>query len=450
MRKSIRLLTPRLWWLLESLVAAVSLLAAFSVTGGAAVPNTWNALLHNQIVLPSLVCGILFFAVCSRLISSANLYDNSTGAVSELSRVAVEMSGATLLLFALLWIRAHISAGSVALDIGLFCFSLIILLWLGTAALVARAGRPSCTTRSILIIGTGPLARRAYRELRTEHYVHHRLIGFADVRQTCPVSGELASLYLGSVNNLEAILLEHVLDEVIIAMPVRSFYPEITAAIESCRKCGVEVRCVDDIFESDGALLELSNRVVISRPKLAWPDFRRFVKLCADLFGSSLLLILFAPVMLALAVAIKVSSKGPVFCVEERYGLCRRRFPMYKFRTMHSEPEARLTPLGSLLRRTSLDQLPQLFNVWMGQMSLVGPRPLSVRDVSAFSEAWLIRRFSVKPGLTCLWQVAGRSEGTFAKWMRLDLQYIDNWSLALDLKILAQTIPALMKGTGAL
>jgi lipopolysaccharide/colanic/teichoic acid biosynthesis glycosyltransferase len=118
--------------------------------------------------------------------------------------------------------------------------------------------------------------------------------------------------------------------------------------------------------------------------------------------------------------------------------------PVFKIR---SDP--RVTPLGQLLRRTSLDELPQLFNVLRGDMSLVGPRPLPMRDVHHFSEAWLMRRFSVVPGLTGLWQVSGRSSLTFDKWIALDLQYIDEWSLALDLRILAKTVPAVLRGDGA-
>jgi lipopolysaccharide/colanic/teichoic acid biosynthesis glycosyltransferase len=154
-----------------------------------------------------------------------------------------------------------------------------------------------------------------------------------------------------------------------------------------------------------------------------------------------------------------------------RIGRNKRRFFIYKFRTMVPNAEKmlpalevlneaagpvfkirndpRMTPIGRLLRRTSLDELPQLFNVLRGDMSLVGPRPLPVRDYEGFDQDWQRRRFSVRPGITCLWQVRGRSNIGFDHWMKLDLQYLDEWSIWLDVKILAQTIPAVLKGSGA-
>ncbi len=180
---------------------------------------------------------------------------------------------------------------------------------------------------------------------------------------------------------------------------------------------------------------------------------------------------LFSPVMLAAALAVRFTSAGPVFFVQQRYGRHRQRFRMFKFRSMVVDAEKRQTALegkneaqgpvfklksdprvtkvGAFLRKTSIDELPQLFNVLTGQMSLVGPRPLPLRDVSRFEEAWLLRRFSVRPGLTCLWQVNGRSNTSFDDWIRQDLTYIDQWSISLDLKILFMTIPAVLRGSGA-
>jgi len=174
------------------------------------------------------------------------------------------------------------------------------------------------------------------------------------------------------------------------------------------------------------------------------------------------------------ALLVKLTSPGPIFFVQKRLGLNKRMFQIYKFRTMVADPEQRLkeiehqneangpvfkirrdpriTLVGAFLRKMSIDELPQLFNVLKGEMSLVGPRPLQVRDYELFEtycQDWQRKRFSVRPGITCLWQIMGRSSTTFEKWMELDLQYIRTWSLWLDLEILAKTVPAVLRGSGA-
>jgi lipopolysaccharide/colanic/teichoic acid biosynthesis glycosyltransferase len=188
-----------------------------------------------------------------------------------------------------------------------------------------------------------------------------------------------------------------------------------------------------------------------------------------DICISPVTLILLSPFFLLIAVAIKATSRGPVFFAQERIGLNKRRFAMYKFRTMVQDAEGeieglqslnevsgpvfkiredpRVTAIGRILRKTSLDELPQLFNVLKGDMSLVGPRPLPVRDYLGFTEDWHRRRCSVRPGITCLWQVNGRHAIPFDEWMELDMKYIDEWSLLLDFKILAKTIPAVLEAT---
>ena len=177
------------------------------------------------------------------------------------------------------------------------------------------------------------------------------------------------------------------------------------------------------------------------------------------------------PVIGLIAMAIKLDSPGPVFFRQERVGHHKRRFTMLKFRTMIAGAERlqreleslneaegpifkiandpRITRVGRFLRRSSLDELPQIFHVLTGEMSLVGPRPMSLRDVDLFDQGGQRKRFSVKPGLTCLWQISGRSELPFSKWLELDLHYIERWSLSLDVKILFKTLPAVLSGKGA-
>jgi exopolysaccharide biosynthesis polyprenyl glycosylphosphotransferase len=202
------------------------------------------------------------------------------------------------------------------------------------------------------------------------------------------------------------------------------------------------------------------------------PDgYRLVVKRAIDIIGAIAGLVLFAPLMLIAAVAIKLTSPGPIVYPQNRCGLGRRPFRMYKFRSMYADAEKlqaslevrneasgpvfkirndpRITPLGRLLRKSSLDELPQLFNVLRGDMSLVGPRPLPWRDVERIIRPSDMRRFSMRPGLTCLWQVQGRNNIDFDRWVELDLEYIDNWSLASDGRILIKTIPAVLSGNGA-
>jgi len=195
------------------------------------------------------------------------------------------------------------------------------------------------------------------------------------------------------------------------------------------------------------------------------------LKTVFDRVGALILLTSLSPILLLTALAIKLTSAGPVFFTQVRLGLNKRPFRVIKFRTMVMDAESRrtelehlneaagpvfkialdprVTPVGRILRKLSVDELPQLINVLKGDMSLVGPRPLPVCDYEGFDQNWHLRRFSVRPGISCLWQIGGRSNIQFDRWMELDMQYIDQWSLWLDLKILLKTIPAVLKGQGA-
>jgi exopolysaccharide biosynthesis polyprenyl glycosylphosphotransferase len=264
-----------------------------------------------------------------------------------------------------------------------------------------------------------------------------------------------------------------VVDRVLVALPVRSHYAQIQDVIDACARGGVECRYPVDVFQARlaGSLLETSGPAPFMRLPAARRDGRHLLKRSIDVLGATCGILVLSPLLVAISLAVALTSKGPPIFVQERYGLGKRRFQMFKFRTMVCEAEAlqlalearnekcgpifkirddpRITPLGRFLRSTSLDELPQLLNVLRGEMSLVGPRPMSVRDVGRFDEPWLMRRFSVLPGLTCLWQVSGRSNLTFDDWIALDLEYIDNWSLSLDARILVRTLPAICCRVGA-
>jgi exopolysaccharide biosynthesis polyprenyl glycosylphosphotransferase len=204
-------------------------------------------------------------------------------------------------------------------------------------------------------------------------------------------------------------------------------------------------------------------------PETSW---QVLAKMALDIFGALFLLIVTSPLMLASALLIKLTSPGPVFFRQQRSGINGSPFNIFKFRTMATNAEQfqhelasmnemtgpvfkvtndpRITRVGKILRKYSLDELPQLFNILRGEMSLVGPRPLPVNEVKRFNDLAHRRRLSVKPGLTCLWQVQGRNKiSDFKEWVRLDLEYIDNWSIWLDLAILIRTVPAVFSATGA-
>jgi exopolysaccharide biosynthesis polyprenyl glycosylphosphotransferase len=260
-----------------------------------------------------------------------------------------------------------------------------------------------------------------------------------------------------------------VVDDVLIGLPVKSCYEEIRQTIAACARVGVPASYSAEFFR-DCSPGVAHVEPVLSLSEAPSPD-RLALKRSIDFVGALLLLLSLAPVMLLVSLAIKLTSRGPVLFSQVRYGYMKRQFRAYKFRTMvvdaeRLQPELetqneargpvfkirndpRITRVGRLLRRTSLDELPQLWNVLVGEMSLVGPRPLPIRDVGRFDEPWLMRRFSMPPGLTCLWQISGRSNLDFNKWVALDLEYIDRWSLTLDTLILLRTIPAVLRGTGA-
>ena len=325
--------------------------------------------------------------------------------------------------------------------------------------------------RTILICGTGVRARILATQLRSHPDFRYQLAGFIDSKPQpdCSLIGPV----LGGVNELETILMRLPVDEVMVALPIKSHFAEIEDIVGICSRAGIQTQYSLELFTSDIAKNHAVDPVEGSRVvvEMVHVDHRIILKSTFDRIGAVLGLILLSPVFLAIGLAIKLTSKGPVFFVQQRFGLGKRKFGMIKFRTMIVDAEAkqaelehlnensgptfkiksdpRVTRLGNFLRRSSLDELPQLFNVIKGDMSLVGPRPLPSRDVDRFSEAWLMRRFSVKPGMTGLWQVSGRSNMDFDNSIKLDLRYIDKWSLGLDIKILLYTFSAVARGRGA-
>jgi len=347
--------------------------------------------------------------------------------------------------------------------------------WRLTLRFVLRRVRASGRNqRNLLIVGTNSRAVAFARRLVDSPELGYRLLGFVD--NDWPGMAEFSESGFKTVCDhagLAEFLRRNVVDEMAIYLPfefLRRYWEEIASL---CVHNGIRLRINSDVFgiEARWFAEEQGSGHYIASHTGAGDGWPLVIKRTLDVVISGVLLVLLAPVLVITAIAIKATSKGPILFLQERIGLNKRRFKICKFRTMIPDAEKvmhllesrneakgpvfkikadpRITPIGKFLRRSSIDELPQLLNVLKGDMSLVGPRPLPVRDYEGFSEDWQRRRFSVKPGITCLWQVNGRSSISFDQWMQLDLQYMDEWSLWLDLKILAKTVPAVLKGAGA-
>jgi exopolysaccharide biosynthesis polyprenyl glycosylphosphotransferase len=356
-------------------------------------------------------------------------------------------------------------------------FALLNLLFLGAERLALRGAlqhfrRRGMALRRVVILGTHREALRFARLIQRHPSWGLHLVGLVedgdkDVAGDAPHSLPL----LGELAQLEEILQNQVVDEVLIARS--SGTPEEMEDIFLlCEDLGITARLAVGGFPhviARAHMEEFQGRMLLTfttQPGTLALALKRLV----DLLAGSLLLAVCAVPGLIIALLIKLESRGPVLFVQERIGLHGRRFRMLKFRSMVVDAEGRRTALHALnemdgpvfkmradprvtttgwfLRRTSLDELPQLLNVLRGHMALVGPRPPLPEEVSHYRR-WQRRRLSMKPGITCLWQVSGRNQVDFEEWMRLDLRYIDTWSLWGDLKILLRTIPAVLSGRGA-
>jgi exopolysaccharide biosynthesis polyprenyl glycosylphosphotransferase len=329
--------------------------------------------------------------------------------------------------------------------------------------------------RDMLIVGTNVRAVQFARKIEATPGLGYRVIGFVDDewQGLCQFHGSgypLACSFAG----IPSFLRETVVDEVVMALPMRSLHSHASQIAALCEQQGITLRSLPNMFDlklARSRVEDFGGDSVVTHYTGSPEGWPVLVKRMLDFAASLFLILLLLPVFAIAALLIKLTSRGPVLFVQKRLGLNKRRFSIYKFRTMVPDAERklseiqhlnevsgpvfkitndpRMTPMGRFLRKTSIDELPQLFNVLKGEMSLVGPRPLPVRDYEGFSQDWQRRRFSVRPGITCLWQVGGRSSVAFEKWMELDLQYIDKWSLWLDFQILLRTIPAVLRGSGA-
>ena len=327
--------------------------------------------------------------------------------------------------------------------------------------------------REILFVGRNDRAAQLVKKIEESPELGLRILGFLDAPNGKGNVFFLNYKLIGGLDDLEEILRHQIVDEVFVFLPIKSFYSEIDKILHICEHVGVEVKIPTDLFSLKLAKSTVSEYGAVSvidlytSPKITW---QLLIKRLIDITSSAVLLILLSPLFAVVSILIKGTSKGPVFFKQQRVGYNGRFFNCLKFRTMLENAEAlqkgllrlnemegpvfkikndpRVTKVGRILRKLSIDELPQLMNVLKGEMSLVGPRPPIPGEVNQY-ELKDRRRLSMKPGITCLWQVNGRNAIPFEKWMELDKEYIDHWSLWLDFKIIAQTIPAVLKSSGA-
>ena len=361
----------------------------------------------------------------------------------------------------IMWAVRITTPRGVMLFFGIISFSLVWVKEEILRAILSSKIAQNQYRRRFIMIGTSEESD----DLRENIKLHHG--------QTISIVAELTLRDL-SMQELVTALHSHSANGVIVNVE-HAFFERVEAVIKICELEGVETWLVADFFGAQIARAEFDELgghpllIFRSAPPVSW---QIMAKQIIDLAGASFLLLVGLPFLLVIAMLVKFTSPGPVFFRQQRSGLNGSPFTLYKFRTMVTNAEQyqhelaamnemkgpvfkvtndpRITKFGKFLRKYSFDELPQLINVARGEMSLVGPRPLPVDEVKRFNDLAHRRRLSVKPGLTCIWQVTGRNKiSDFKDWVRLDLEYIDGWSLWLDFKILLLTIPAVLRGTGA-
>lgn len=355
--------------------------------------------------------------------------------------------------------------------------SVLTVLFLSLSRLLKRSIESHRRRRGIgvdrtLIVGSGEVARAVMRTLVARPELGYQMVGFVDLHPA-QAGGAIGRFpLLGGLSDLPQLLPEHGISEVIITIP-SNHRRKIQSIIRHCRLAGVRARIVPDFFQLSLNQVDvdtLSGIPLLGVRETPFGGGPRLVKRVIDVLVAGLGLIILSPILAAVAIAIRLDSEGPTLFRQERLGEKEKPFEVVKFRSMRlgadDEKEAlmdrneadgplfkikddpRLTRVGKFIRRTSLDEVPQFINILRGEMSMVGPRPPLASEVEKY-ESWQRKRLSVKPGLTGLWQVSGRSDLPFDEMCLLDIYYIENWSLWLDIRIILKTIPQLFVARGA-
>jgi len=337
---------------------------------------------------------------------------------------------------------------------------------------ISRSRQMGQNFKNVILVGYGEIAQKIIRHI--EHHIEwgFRIVGIVVPEFLKEEKNVHGYKVLGVYNQMGDILRKGQCDQVVFAVQ-KKYIAEAEPALYACETQGMETWFITDFFKTSiarvslGEFQKLPMMIFSTTPEYSW---QQIAKLLMDKAGALVGLILTSPLFILTAIIIKLTSPGPIFFKQKRQGLRGKEFYMLKFRSMVSNAEQlkaelhqmnemdevvfkisddpRITWIGRIIRKYSIDELPQFINILRGDMSLVGPRPMLQTEIDEFQE-WQRRKLSVKPGLTCLWQISGRSDTTFREWMELDLEYIDNWSIFLDIKILLKTIPVVLFAKGA-
>jgi exopolysaccharide biosynthesis polyprenyl glycosylphosphotransferase len=407
--------------------------------------------------LPIFAVLVTLFGFCEGVYRRAG-DPSPAGIVPALARSTLFAIG---LVFIAAWDGMHPLAAARIFASSLACLALLRRL----RQVLWQRRRRDTESRKILIIGGGPVGRSIARALRNDPLQRATVCGFVDDDQP------LSPAVLGRIEDLDWLARAEFIDEVILALPGKP--AETRRAAEAAFRNHLDIRAVPDLPPGpwpDSGIERIGEVPIVTLHREALPSATLFLKRLLDVAGSTFGLVLAAPLMAMVALLIRLDSPGPVLYAAERTGAKGRRFRCYKFRSMVTDAaqlkedlrsrnqrqgpifkiddDPRITRIGHIIRRYSLDELPQLWNVLRGEMSLVGPRPHPVDEVNHY-ELHEFRRLDVKPGITGLWQITARDCPSFELNMHLDLTYIENWSLRLDLRILASTVRVLFAPEGA-
>lgn len=462
------------WWVipLDILMILLGLLLAYELR----YRLQWFVdVVYDAPLIAYLPFGILFTTLIPGILWFEGAYHNwrGRGWLDHVYRIINAVTTALVLILAYAFIsRPLVYSRLLLLEAGIGIIILMSLDRLAVMLIQQHRFRRGIGVKRVIIVGAGEVGRRVIRTIVAQPQLGYHIVGYVDDN---PAKGEkeIGRIKgLGSIENLADYIDSEAVDEVLITLPW-TFHRRILNVLRECERHHVIARIVPDLFQMSLSQVEVSDLggvPLISVHEVAFSRAALLFKRAFDIFVASTCLLVGAPLFALIALAIKLDSPGPVFFTQTRVGKNHRQFRIIKFRSMREGAEAeqqqlqalneadgplfkirddpRLTRVGTFLRRTSLDELPQLWNVLRGDMSLVGPRPPVPAEVASY-QPWHMKRLTVPGGMTGLWQVSGRSELTFDEMVLLDIYYIEHWSPWLDLQILLRTIPKVLLAEGA-